>query len=235
VAGKFAGEYLRRGVEGDADKSMDDHPQGSGDDGSSVAVDCKISPNDYDDVQFDASEEVEECSDGKGMGSEDATVADTLEKERLLELMIRERLRALRAKKDHHLPSMILAKSHIHFIRSAESTDVAELNISQQLDDGGRQRAIQNETGDHYELFNRFGPEKDHLESSYMLSRNPLRKTFRNHHHPAAASIRDANVNTSTPEATFSRSQQLPNHPDPNSYSTELCVDGWSFKSSEVE
>jgi hypothetical protein len=129
---------------------------------------------------------------------------------------------------------MILAKSHIHFMRSAESSDVAELNIAQQLDDGGRQRAIQNGTGDHYELFNRFGPEKDQLESSYMLSRNPLRKTSRNHHHhPDAACIRDANVNTSTPKANFSRSQQLPDHPA--SYYTELCVDGWSFKSNEVE
>jgi len=37
VAGKFAGEYLRRGRKGDADKSMDDHPLRSGDDGGSGA------------------------------------------------------------------------------------------------------------------------------------------------------------------------------------------------------
>jgi hypothetical protein len=209
---------------------MDDHPLRSGDDGR-VAV-FRLSSNNYEDVHFDASADVEEFSDNKGIESDRATVAVAMEKERLLELMLRERLRVLRARKDHHPPSMILAKSHIHFMRSAESTDVAELNIAQQLDDGGRQRAIQNGTGDHYELFNRFGPEKDQLESSYMLSRNPLRKTSRNHH-PAAACIRDANVNTSTPKANFSRSQQLPDHPA--SYSTELCVDGWSFKSNEVE
>jgi len=235
-ASGFAGEYVRRDEEGDTvDKSIiDEHTQGKGE---SRSIDDHTQSGSIDDIKISSMDqlryasvdgveffEVKSAESAVKQLDTAAAVADPVGlKERVLELMVRERLRVLRARKDRHRHP--LAKSPVHLMRSLKSAEQSAILApltNQDKDIDSRQRATRNGADCDYELLYSPGPE-EHL-SSYMLSRNPLRKNKMIQDRSATV---HSTYDTSTVEVNFVTSL--------SPHSTDLFVDGWSFQSNEVE